>query len=126
MEGIHTLILSKIFALDKIPTSIQEWYDKTFIFDAQYQRFQEISSQNKGFTPQTRKTNAPRYVHSPRNPNAMDIDRLTTEDRELCMCFFHVSHRYIFCFSQDLSMGNMLYLFQTNKETLVMFQKDKF
>jgi len=28
MEGIHTSILSKIFALDKIPTSIQEWYEK--------------------------------------------------------------------------------------------------
>ena len=85
MEGIHTSILSKIFALDKIPTMINEWYDKTSRFDAQYRRFQEISSQNKGFTPQARKTNAPRYVHSPRDPNAMDIDRLTTEDRELCM-----------------------------------------
>jgi len=42
------------------------------------------------------------------------------------MCFFHVSHRYIFCFSQDLSIGNMLSLFQTKKETLIMFQKDKF
>ena len=41
------------------------------------------------------------------------------------MCFF-LSHRYIFCFSQDLSMGNMLSLFQTKKETLIMFQKDKF
>jgi len=37
------------------------------------------------------------------------------------MSFFHVSHRYIFCFSQDLSMGNMLSLFQTKKETLIMF-----
>jgi len=85
MEGIHTLILSKIFALDKIPTSIQEWYDKASWFDTQYQRFQEISSQNKGFTPQTKKTNTPRYVHSPCDPNTMDIDRLTTEDRELCI-----------------------------------------
>ena len=42
------------------------------------------------------------------------------------MCFFHVSHREIFCFSQDLSMGNMLSLFQTKKETFIMFQKDKF
>jgi len=42
------------------------------------------------------------------------------------MCFFHVSHRWFFCFSQDLSMGNMLSLFQTKKETLIMFQKDKF
>jgi len=85
MEGIHTSILSKIFALDKIPTTIKEWYDKTSRFDAQYRRFQEISSRNKGFTPQARKTNAPRYIHSPRDPNAMDIDHLTTEDRELCM-----------------------------------------
>jgi len=85
MEGIHTSILSKTFALDKIPITIKEWYDKTSRFDAQYRRFQEISSRNKGFTPQARKTNAPQYVHSPCNPNAMDIDRLTTEDRELCM-----------------------------------------
>jgi len=33
MEGIHTLILSKIFALDKIPTTIKEWYDKTSRFN---------------------------------------------------------------------------------------------
>ena len=85
MEGIHTSILSKIFTLNKIPTTIREWYDKTSQFDAQYQRFQEISSQNKGFTPQARNTNTPCNIHSPRDPNTMDIDRLTTEDRELCM-----------------------------------------
>jgi len=84
MGGIHTSILSKIFALDKIPTTIKEWYDKTSRFDTQYRRFQEISSQNKGFAPQARKTNTPRYVHSPHDPNAMDINCLTTEDRELC------------------------------------------
>jgi len=89
------------------PTSIQERYDKASRFDAQYQRFQEISSQNKGFTPQTKKTNTPQYVHFPRDPNTMDIDCLTTEDRELCMkehqCFncHKIGHNARDCHSKN-------------------------
>jgi len=43
----------------------------------------------------------------------------------LCVYFMFPIDRF-FCFSQDLSMGNMLSLFETKKETLIMFQKDKF
>ena len=82
MEGIHTSILAKIFALDKVPTTVAAWYEKASRFDAQYRRFQEISGRKKGFTPQNRKSNTPRYVQSSSDPNAMDIDRLTTEERE--------------------------------------------
>jgi len=126
MEGIHTSILSKIFALDKIPTTIREWYDKTSQFDAQYRRFQEISSRNKGFTPQERKTNAPWYIHSPHDPNAMDIDRLTTEDRELCMkecrCFncCKIGHNARDCCSKNTKGGQYQGIKKTATTTWAM------
>ena len=82
MEGIHTSILAKIFALDPVPTTIKDWYEKASRFDAQYRRFQEIAGRKKGTMPfQKKPANTPRYVHS-HDPNAIDIDRLSTEERE--------------------------------------------
>jgi len=67
--------------LEKIPTTISGLYAKASLFDAQFRRLREISGQNKGTFQTTKKPSVPRYV-STNDPNAMDIDRLTTEERE--------------------------------------------
>jgi hypothetical protein len=88
MEGINTGILQKIFASETLSKTIQEWYDKASKHDAQYRRVKEILERRRGpssnisNTNQTKKTFTPRYTYTPRDPNAMDVDRLTTEERE--------------------------------------------
>jgi len=88
MEGINTGILQKIFASETLPTTIQEWYERASKHDAQYRRVHEILERRRGATSsssntnQTKKTFVPRYVPryttTTRDPNAMDIDQITT------------------------------------------------
>ena len=84
MEGINAGILQKIFGQNPLPTMIGEWYNSAMKFDSQHRRFQEILGRRKGpmgFQTQTKKTNTSRFAGSYRNdPNAMDVDRLTTEE----------------------------------------------
>src|SRR6202522_3411563 len=67
MEGVNTGILQKIFAQEKLPATITEWYERTLKCDSHYRRVQEILGRR--FTPKEQ------------DPNAMDVDRLSTDDR---------------------------------------------
>jgi hypothetical protein len=67
MEGINAGILQKIFAQEKLPATITEWYERTLKCDSHYRRVQEILGRR--FTPKKQ------------DPNAMDVDRLSTDDR---------------------------------------------
>lgn len=84
MEGINQGILTKIFALETLPTKIEDWYLKASRFDAAYRRLQEINERKKGGPSigNVKRSFTPRYTptatHSSRDPNAMDIDRVTT------------------------------------------------
>jgi hypothetical protein len=87
MEGINTGILQKIFASDKMPASIQEWYERAAKHDAQHRRVQEILERRRGSTSnnnnpnQARRTFVPRFTPRQttiRDPNAMDVDQITT------------------------------------------------
>ena len=61
-------------------------YEAATKFDSQHRRLQEIISRKRGITGfqiQTKKLNTPRFSGSYwNNPNAMDINRLTTKERE--------------------------------------------
>jgi hypothetical protein len=77
MEGIHQAILTKIFALETLPTKIEDWYLKASKFDAAYRRLQEINERkNGGPSTNTTKCFTPRYTPttSSKDPDAMDVD----------------------------------------------------
>ena len=86
IEGINTGILQKIFGQNLLPTTISKWYKAATKFDSQHRRLQEIIARKKGITGfqiQMKKLNTPRFSGSYQNdPNAMDINRLTTKERE--------------------------------------------
>jgi len=97
MEGLKPKLLEKIYALETIPTTIDEWYSHACRFDNQWLRVQEIiGRQRGGHTPVRRYAPTPRY--SP-DPNAMDIDRLSTEQmtdhvkKGLCFHCHKTGHR---------------------------------
>src|ERR1700678_2032597 len=87
MEGINTGILQKIFAQEKIPATITEWYERTLRCDSHYGRVQEILGRRRGtsgnaqMTDDMKKPFIPRFTPKEQDPNAMDVDGLSTKER---------------------------------------------
>ena len=75
------ILLSK-----NLPATLQEWYDKVNTFHGNWKKTQRILGRGKA---NESKKEAPRktftFPKRERNPNAMDIDRLTTKERTLLM-----------------------------------------
>src|SRR5271168_1721763 len=86
MEGINTGILQKIFAQDKLPAIITEWYKQASKHDSHYGRVQEILGRRCGTSGNAQTTNYQKKPFTPRytqkDPNAMDVDRLSTNERK--------------------------------------------
>jgi len=86
MEGINMGILQKIFAQDKLPTKIAEWYEQASKHDSHYRRVQEILGRRRGTSGNAQTTNYQKKPFTPRytqkDPNAMDVDRLSTNERK--------------------------------------------
>src|SRR5271155_5436834 len=66
MEGVNTGILQKVFAQDKLPTTISEWYERTSRLDSHYRRVQEILGRRRGTTSQAQTTNDMKKPFIPR------------------------------------------------------------
>src|ERR1700678_2476159 len=87
MEGINTGILQKIFAQEKLPATITEWYEQTLRCDSHYRRVQEILGRRRGTSGNAQTTNnmkkpfIPRFALKEQDPNTMDVDRLSTKER---------------------------------------------
>src|ERR1700678_2004385 len=87
MEGVNTAILQKIFAQEKLPATITEWYERTSRCDSHYRRVQEILGRRRGTSGNAQTTNdmkkpfIPRFTSKEQDPNAMDVDRLSTNER---------------------------------------------
>ena len=78
-EGLKLTILDKIYALEKIPTTIAKWYTEASQINNQWHQAQEIKARNKGTTPLKLKKFIPWYTNNS-DPNAMDIDQMTIEE----------------------------------------------
>src|SRR5271168_1185951 len=87
MEGVNTGILRKIFAQEKLPATITEWYERTSRCDSHYRRVQEILGRRHGTSGNAQTTNdmkkpfIPRFTPKEQDPNAMDVDGLSTKER---------------------------------------------
>ena len=107
METLPTPLRDKILNLDKVPTTITEWYDHTKRLDNQWRRAKAIAERMRGQTSEKKKFKI-KYVPPPsrytpsaptRDPDAMDIDRLSTREQEehfkkgLCFICHQSRHR---------------------------------
>src|SRR6202522_129193 len=87
MEGVNTGIIQKIFAQEKLPATITEWYERTSRCDSHYRRVQEILGRRRGTSGNAQTTNdmkkpfIPRFTPKEQDPNAMDVDGLSTKER---------------------------------------------
>ena len=140
MEGLNAGTLSKIFAQSTIPKKIDEWYEQASKYDAQFRRIKEILARRRGAstatTTQTKRTFAPRYTNtSQKDPNAMDVDRLTVEEREKHMkenrCFncHKIGHRSRNCRQKNPGSTSKIEtvneLKQNNERSLIRYEGKK-
>jgi hypothetical protein len=79
MQGLNTGILSKIFFNVKQPETMEEWYTTSSKLDSNHQRLLEIKGRTTYTSP---KSYLPRHTSATvRDPNAMDVDQITVEER---------------------------------------------
>src|ERR1700678_3034579 len=75
------------YAQERLPATITEWYEQTSKCNSHYQRVQEILGRRRGTSGNTQTTNdmkkpfIPRFTPKEQDPNAMDVDRLSTNER---------------------------------------------
>ncbi|KAG5633358.1 hypothetical protein DXG03_007536 [Asterophora parasitica] len=107
MEGISDKLVKKIFGLETVPTTIASWYTYASRFDNQWRHARAIINRTKGndkdkklfYKPKNYV--APKYTPPMRDPDAMDIDRLTQEERNnhmkkgLCFDCHQPGHRTV-------------------------------
>ena len=99
MEAIQPEILKDIFQAKTVPTKMEDWYIETSCIELQQLQLKEIEDRRKGVTSNYQGY----YGHSSnssgrKDPNAMDVDRLSTEEVEqhwkerLCFCCHWPGH----------------------------------
>jgi len=103
MKRINVLLLDKILNLENPLTTIVGWYTTASKLDNQWRRGRAIANRLKGGTNMKKKgfrfpnENIPWYV-PPVDPNAMEIDRLTTQEQadhmKKGLCFVCHQARY--------------------------------
>ena len=77
MEGLKPKLLEKIHSLQTVPTTIKNWYSHACQFNNQWSQVQEIiGRQCRIQTPICWYVPTPKFTP---DPNAMDINRLSTE-----------------------------------------------
>ncbi|GLB45345.1 putative reverse transcriptase-rnase h-integrase [Lyophyllum shimeji] len=85
MDGLQPKLVEKVLGVEKPPTMIKGWYGYASRFDNQWRRARAIINrhrqENKKPSTPSRNYMPPRYVQI-KDPNAMDIDRLSLEERE--------------------------------------------
>jgi hypothetical protein len=89
-ETLPTGLQRQILVAENPPTTLTEWYEKAARFHNNWKRMQRILG--RGNKTQTNNTsnnqNTTRRFYFPkkeRDPNAMDVDRLTVEERNTLM-----------------------------------------
>jgi hypothetical protein len=78
-SALNPQLAHRILFGETIPKTIQEWYDKAIQFDTNYRDAMNIMGGGRNYSSSWR-DNRDNHDNRPsrRNPNAMDVDTLTT------------------------------------------------
>lgn len=111
---LHPQVLSKVLGLEKVPTTLSAFMSKAALLDNNYRNAMAIIKGNA--VPKSNSGSSGRnfrsYNPKPRDPNAMDIDALTTAERSdymakgLCFHCAKRGHRISECPNKDQKKGN--------------------
>ena len=83
--ALNRPLVEKILGLENCPTTARGWYEQAIRLDNQYRRQKAIIDRLKGTTRRTFTSTStqPRlyYRRPKKDPNAMDVDRMSTDER---------------------------------------------
>jgi len=90
-ESLTPQLHRRILNADEPPTTLLDWYKRAAQYDAQMKKIQKIFQKTNPSQTQTKTTaqtssTPKKFTFSPRkDPNAMDVDSMTTEERTSLM-----------------------------------------
>jgi len=96
--ALNPKLANRILYADTIPTTIKDWYKHAIQYDTNFRMAQALSLSGKG-----QGSSPASYSHywrseKPKDPNAMDVDRMTIEEHNDLMkkgaCFFCKEQRH--------------------------------
>lgn len=82
--GIKPYLMNRIYAMETVPTTIEVWMEKAALFDDNFRTAQNVSQNNPHHGAFQRPQFKPKFHQTarPRDPNAMDVDRITLSPEE--------------------------------------------
>ena len=85
-KGIKNVLMEKIYAMETVPTTIEGWINKAQIFENNWKQGQIVKKEKhydgNERTRQNPFHSKPYQGTKPRDPNAMDVDRITLSPEE--------------------------------------------
>ena len=98
-ETLNIPLQKRLLGLENPPTTLQEWYDKSTKYDNLFQKIQQITGQGRPNNDKKEEPKKKAWTFTKKDPNAMDVDLLSTEKRDEAMrkglCFGCVKHRHL-------------------------------
>ena len=98
-ETLNLPLQKRLLGLELPPTTLQEWYDKPTKYNNLFRKIQQITGRGR---PNNDKKEEPRkkvWLFTKKDPNAMDVDLLSTEKRDEAMrkglCFGCGKHGHL-------------------------------
>ena len=84
MNSLQPRIKERIITMDQVPTTIEEWYQRAAYFANAFDRLKEGNwfNGNQGKKFQKRRPGYYQSSTQERDPNAMDVDAMTLEERK--------------------------------------------
>lgn len=84
MDGLQPRLLEKVHGTHPMPRNLAEWKERALSLDNMWRRAREIASNNKWGDTRERTSGKKYRFTKPsysKDPNAMEVDRLTTQER---------------------------------------------
>ena len=98
-ETLNIPLQKRLLGLENPPTTHQEWYDKSTKYDNLFQKIQQITGQGRPNNDKKEEPKKKAWTFTKKDPNAMDVDLLSTEKRDEAMrkglCFGCGKHRHL-------------------------------
>ena len=98
-ETLNLPLQKRLLGLEVPPTTLQEWYDKATKYNNLFRTIQRITGRGRANNDKKEEPKKKAWTFTKKDPNAMDVDLLSTEKRDKAMrkglCFGYGKHGHL-------------------------------
>ena len=98
-ETLNLPLQKRLLGLEVPPVTLQEWYDKATKYDNLFRKIQRITGRGRVNNDKKEEPKRKAWTFTKKDPNAMDVDLLSTEKRDEAMrkglCFGCGKHGHL-------------------------------